>query len=388
MSPQLCTLALMAVLTLLLIVYVAARARACRAEAFTAGDGAATPSSRPYCEQKTHSCVACFTNTECGEMTPYCEGGRCVSACKPGEGGASCIDGACIDGITDSYCGATAVPRVLRDRTGAWVLEPTDPAAPPTSTTVDAATVGACLAAAQSAGAAAAMHISGQNKCVIYPSTEGISAVYNSPANHSYTSIALTPGPLLMCRDGVCQRCGVDADCGAGLRCIDGGRRCVQCGADADCGAGHRCVANVCAECGADADCGADRPYCTGGVCVPCQPGQPGGVCGPPTPFCLAGTSGATCAADAPLPRVGRGLRLAGVGGAAPPAPLTEATLSFGECLQAIQGMTSIVATQYDETTKNCAVYNDLAGLYVTSAARSAGEPAVYVFENSAVPRN
>jgi hypothetical protein len=49
--------------------------------------------------------------------------------------------------------------------------------------------------------------------------------------------------------------------------------------------------------------------------------------------------------------------------------------------------MTSIVATQYDETTKNCAVYNDLAGLYVTNAARSAGEPAVYVFENAAVPR-
>ena len=45
MSPQLCTLALMAVLTLLLIIYVAARARKCRAETFTTGD--APPDSSP-----------------------------------------------------------------------------------------------------------------------------------------------------------------------------------------------------------------------------------------------------------------------------------------------------------------------------------------------------
>jgi len=386
MSSVACTLALMAVLTMVLMLYIWRRCQKPR-DQFTAGGGATNLSPTPYCQQTTHSCVACFTNAECGGETPYCEGGRCVSACKPGAGGALCIDGACIDGIADSYCGATTVPRVLRDREGAWNFEPTNPAQMPASTVIDAGSVGACVSAATAAGSAAAMFDRNQSKCVLFPSTEGLSAVYVRGTDQAYVSIALRPNPLLMCRDGVCHRCSTDAECGAGLRCLDQGMRCAECSGDADCGAGQKCIAGNCQQCSVDADCGAGAPFCENGLCAPCRPGQPGGVCNFPDPFCVAGGTGVTCGSTAPLPRVGRGLRLVGAGGSPAPAPLVEAALSFAECQQATREMGTLVAAQYDETTKSCAAYDSVAGLYVGSANRAAGEPTIYVFENQELPR-
>lgn len=98
----------------------------------------------------------------------------------------------------------------------------------------------------------------------------------------------------LVCVNGLCQQCAVDADCeGAGMECSAGtcakilgyceqfsdcpeGQRCVEsrcaaeCAADADCGAGQRCAGGRCEaapECSADVDCEGGAT-CEAGKCV------------------------------------------------------------------------------------------------------------------------
>jgi hypothetical protein len=66
---------------------------------------------------------------------------------------------------------------------------------------------------------------------------------------------------------------------------------------------------------------------------------------------------------------------------------VAEAALTLAQCLQSTRDMAGLAVAQYDEATTNCAAYTSAAGLYAADAGRPAGEPAVYLFENAAIPR-
>jgi len=343
--------------------------------------------SLPYCEQTKHICAACFSNEDCADPTPYCTDGRCVSACKPDANGTMCIDGNCTDGLTDSYCDKSARPRVLRDRYGGYLLEPTS-STMPISTTVDAATPSICASAAKNAGAAVALHDANQKKCVMFMSAEGVQANYYERMPAGFTTIVtgeLARAPPI-CRNGTCQLCESNQECGPGLLCVDSGLKCAQCGVDSDCAVGQKClVTGNCAQCSVDADCDASAPFCDNNKCAPCRINEAGGACNYEAPYCVSTGSNTVCAPNAPLPRTGRDLQLCDGGGGSPPPPLADATMTFNECRDA--AFNNSMTGQYNEATQLCSVYDNTAGLYAKAANRSVGSPQIYVFETSALPR-
>jgi hypothetical protein len=121
---------------------------------------------------------------------------RCKSSSTAGCA-ATCIDGKCLGCVSDSYCEPEALPRVLREKVGGYIIEPTDPSKPPLFENVPASTVDECISAAKTVGGVCALLDGNQKVCTVFKSTDGIVANYYDKPAAGFTSIVLSKSPEL-----------------------------------------------------------------------------------------------------------------------------------------------------------------------------------------------
>jgi hypothetical protein len=116
---------------------------------------------------------------------------------------ATCIGGECLGCVSDSYCAPEAMPRLLREKVGGYIIEPASTTNIPKFDNIPASTVDQCINAAKSTGGVCALFDGNQKVCSVFKSTDGIVANYYDKPAPGFTSIVITKSPPL-CHKGVC----------------------------------------------------------------------------------------------------------------------------------------------------------------------------------------